>query len=143
LAGNTSSNDIRTSDSALYKSSLGGGDIFVTKFNPTLTKLIYSTYIGGAKYDNVECMDIDAEGCVYITGHTLSNNFPIHKFIGQSLKPDTSNIFVSKLNQNGSGLIYSTSISSNRNNRATGIVVDGSKYAHISGYTTSTDYPVT
>jgi len=91
----------------------------------------------------VEGIDIDSDNNVYITGHTQSINFPTTKNLGQNLKPDSSNIFITKLNQNGSGLVYSTTITSNRSNYSTGIVVCSNNYAHISGYTTSTNYPVT
>jgi hypothetical protein len=142
LTGNTTSTDFPTSDSAYHKTNSGAGDIFVSKLNTSLTSILYSTYIGGTNYDNVEEIDVDNVGNFYITGHTLSNNFPASP-LNQRLKSDSANIFILNMSSDSGKIIYSTSITSNKENFATGIVVDDNKYAHISGYTTSSDYPIT
>lgn len=144
VAGNTSSPNFPITTGA-FKSQIGGtSDIFITKFDTTLSNLVYSTFLGGTKQDTVNCISIDTSSCIYVTGSTFSNDFPTtNGAYSQQLKADTANIFVTKLNEQGSGLKYSTTISSNRQNYATGIVVDKNKNAHISGYTNSTNYPAT
>jgi hypothetical protein len=52
-------------------------------------------------------------------------------------------VFVTKLNSTGSGLIYSTYIGGNDAEQSQAIAVDGSGNAHITGYTNSADYDVT
>ena len=55
---------------------LGSQDAFVTKFNPTLSAVIYSTYLGGIGPDGAEAIAVDKGGNVYITGATTSDDFP-------------------------------------------------------------------
>jgi hypothetical protein len=53
----------------------GGGDAFMTEFNPTGTALIYSTYLGGSGLDGGNALAVD-DGNVYIAGQTESTDFP-------------------------------------------------------------------
>ena len=67
-----------------FQTSFGGGncDAFVTKLNATGTAMLYSTYLGGNSFDDGEGVDsgsgvaVDASGNAYVTGYTISNNFP-------------------------------------------------------------------
>ena len=57
----------------------GGNDAFVARFSADLTKLIKSTYLGGAGFDEARALAIHAiTGDVYVTGITRSdtNTFP-------------------------------------------------------------------
>ena len=51
-------------------------DVFVTKINPTGTALIYSTFVGGTNSEWGRGIAIDAANNVYVTGQTMSSNFP-------------------------------------------------------------------
>jgi hypothetical protein len=62
---------------ASHASDGGSYDAFVTKLNPTGSALIYSTYLGGGGADGGAGIALDSDGCAYITGHTLSTNFPL------------------------------------------------------------------
>ena len=81
-------------------------------------------------------------GNAYIAGYTYSANFPTTSgalctsFVGQS------KAFVLKLNASGNSLIYSTFLGGDGNDYATGIAVDALGQAHISGYTSSINFPV-
>ncbi|MDR0927137.1 MAG: SBBP repeat-containing protein [Ignavibacteria bacterium] len=144
VTGTTTSVDYPTSTGAYQWQYGGNTDCFVTKLNTLLTSVNYSTYIGGSKPDSARGIAVDDMGYAYITGWTMSDNFPTITHInGTGLKADTANIFVTKLNQSGGILLYSTNITSNAGNYATGIVVDNDKYAHISGFTMSNNYPAT
>ena len=52
-------------------------DAFVTKFNPSGSALVYSTYLGGGSEDDPYALAIDQAGNVYITGRTNSSDFPL------------------------------------------------------------------
>ncbi len=52
------------------------GDGFVTELSPDLTKLTYSTYLGGANDDAVTGIAVDSSGGVFACGFTQSSNFP-------------------------------------------------------------------
>ena len=106
----------------------------------------YSTYLGGSAYDYGYAIAIDPFGNTYIAGQTNSPNFPT---TGASIGPgggtcDGSpclHVFVAKLNGNGSSLIYATIIGGNNEDHATGIAVDSTGAAYVTGYTASTDFP--
>ena len=52
------------------------GDAFVTKFNPTGSALVYSTYLGGSGDDQGYGIAVDSSGNAYVTGLTSSTDFP-------------------------------------------------------------------
>src|SRR4030095_1643543 len=111
------------------------GDVFVTKFNPAGTEVIYSTYLGGSADENPGGIDIDTSGRAYITGFTRSTNFPTAKALQASFAGGSGDVFITKLNQSGSALVYSTYLGGNRHGSgsASGIAVDASGNADVAG----------
>jgi hypothetical protein len=110
----------------------------VTKFNPTGSALIYSTYLGGSNDDFGFGIAVDGAGNAYITGSTHSPKFPQVSPLQKSYGQDA---FVSKLNSSGSALIYSTFLGGLIEDWGTGIAVDGAGNAYVTGYTESTNLP--
>ena len=51
-------------------------DAFVTELNPTGTGLVYSSYLGGIGRSFGYGLTLDAAGDAYVTGYTISPNFP-------------------------------------------------------------------
>ena len=103
--------------------------------------LVYSTYLGGSNEDYGEAIAVDSAGCAYVTGYTFSTDFPI---VGP-FQEDTAlyDVFVSKLNSDGDGLIYSTYIGGGNLDIGYGIAVDDAGCAYITGHTASSDFPTT
>jgi hypothetical protein len=126
------------------KQSIPGGntDIFVTKWNAAGTGILYSTYIGGNNRDVPLSIAVDAAGNAYIAGFTYSANFPITSGALRTSFAGQSKAFVFKLNPNGNGLIYSTFLGGSGNDYASGIAMDATGQAYVSGYTASIDFPV-
>ena len=69
--------------------------------------LEYSTYLGGAGSDGVTGIAVDAAGNRYLTGFTQSADFPTADPLQPTLAGGTD-VFVAKLNPQGSALLYST-----------------------------------
>jgi hypothetical protein len=105
--------------------------------------LSYSTYFGGGgSYDSVRAIAVDSLGNSYLTGEALSADFPTaNPFQGNY--SGNGDIFVTKLNASGNGILYSTYIGGGNDEVGTGIAVDSSGDAHVTGYTFSTDLPTT
>src|SRR2546427_6333903 len=88
-------------------------DAFVTKLDPTGSKLLYSTYLGGSGDDRGFGITVDAAGAAYVTGVTSSADFtasctaPSSAMLHACL-PGTVNALVTKLDPTGSKLLYST-----------------------------------
>jgi gliding motility-associated-like protein len=135
--------DFPTTSSAFQPVFDSAIDAYIVKLNPSGSSLIYSTYLGGKETDKVNHIAIDANGFAYIVGGTGSKNFPTTSGAYQTTAK-RGGAFVSKLNQNGSGLVYSTYIAdTNGNEEAYNIRVDSSGYAYIVGNTTSNNFPIT
>jgi len=121
--------------------NLGGGqqDAFVVKLDPSGTRVVYSTYIGGNGQDNATSIAVDGAGNAYITGFTDSTNFPVRNAM-QPAKRGDFNSFVVKLDPAGS-MLNSTLFGGSVNDYASGIAVDSSGNVYIAGIATSPDLP--
>ena len=115
-------------------------DIFVTKFNPAGSALVYSTYLGGGSADDPYAITVDKSGNAYITGRTNSSDFPLTNAI-QSTR-FAFDMFVTEINPAGSALVFSTFIGGNGSESGRGIAVDQLGNIHVAGEGTSTDFPV-
>jgi hypothetical protein len=130
-----------------YQSSLRGMEnAFVAKLNSS-GKLVYSTYLGGNGSDNATSIAIDGAGDAFITGGTTSTNFPTAAAL-QAASGGNQDAFVTKLNPSGNGLVYSTYLGGSGGvvgspELGTGIAVDASGAAYVTGATGSTNFPVT
>ena len=130
-------------------------DAFVTKLNPSGNQLIYSTLLGGNNDDQGTAIAVDPQGNAFVTGSTLSINFPmssqmvlsttIHgpiKHLQSSTRPGEAwfvDAFVAKLSPSGA-LLYSTYLGGANLDIGTGIAVDSAGVATVVGYTASLDF---
>jgi len=143
VTGSTSSVNFPTTPGAFDQTFGGDRDAFVTKFNETGTALVYSTFIGGGEFDEATNIAVDASGQAYITGTTGSADFPTTPNAFQTSIPGIRSGFVTKLNADGSALVYSTYLGGSGDQTGNGIAVDGLGQAYVVGITTSDDFPVT
>jgi len=102
--------------------------------------LSYSTYLGGSRLDNGTGIAVDRAGNAYITGYTYSTNFPTQNPL-QAANGGINDVFITKLNQNGDALLYSTYLGGSSNDNGFGIAVDRAGNAYITGRTGSTNFP--
>jgi hypothetical protein len=124
----------------------GMGYAFVTEINPAGSALIYSTYLGGGEGGNGQQgfgIAVDSVGSTYVTGYTDSTDFPVTTGAFQTTKGANSDAFVSQLNPTGSALVYSTYLGGSGGDLAYGIALDSAGNAYVTGFTGSTDFPVT
>jgi len=120
-------------------------DAFVTKLNPTGSALVYSSYLGGdTNFDIPLGIAVDSQGNAYVTGQTKSDDFPtVNPIQGPSAFIDTDGDgFVTKLNADGSALVYSTYLGGSDFDAGFGIAVDPAGNAYITGSTDSPDFPI-
>jgi uncharacterized repeat protein (TIGR01451 family) len=150
VTGETASSNFPTASP--YQAALAGGanptsgppshyDAFLTKVSPT-GALTYSTYLGGTASDFGNAVAVDSSGSAYVTGNTLSSDFPT---VGAVQPSATGSAFLTKFNPSGSALVYSTYLGGGGANDSaeTGLAisVDGSGDAAIGGKTNSTAFP--
>jgi uncharacterized repeat protein (TIGR01451 family) len=121
-------------------------DIFVAKYNPALTKLIFATFIGGSNDDVPSQVTQDIFGDIFLIGYSLSTNFPVRgpvlqkTFHGGSV---TGDAVVVEVESAGFYLEWSTYLGGSSDDQAFGVAVDTPGNVYVSGHTTSTDFPVT
>ncbi|PYV04502.1 MAG: hypothetical protein DMG26_07295, partial [Acidobacteria bacterium] len=107
--------------------------------DPTLS---YSTYLGGASFDDAYGIALDASGNAYVAGLTQSSPFPTTSGAFQTASPGGSNAFVCKFSPAGS-LLYSTYLGGTNTDQALAIAVDSSGSALVTGQTFSSNFPTT
>jgi hypothetical protein len=117
------------------------GDYDATKpliIDPSIT---YSTYLGGSGITSITSVALDSSTNLYVTGWTDSIDFQINGALEASNRGGVD-VFVAKLNANGTALVYATYIGGRSDDRGAGIAVDSSNNAWVTGSTTSSDFPL-
>ncbi|MEZ5401570.1 MAG: SBBP repeat-containing protein [Bryobacteraceae bacterium] len=114
-------------------------DGFLTKFNLITREIVTSTYLGGASTEAVRGIAIDGSGSVYVTGETLSPDFPTTPGAYDPTIGGPSDIFVSKFT--GSTLVWSTFIGGSAAETSHVIALGPGGIVAIGGSSNSTDFP--
>ena len=144
VTGYTYSSNFPTTTGAYDTASNGSnGDAFVTKLNASGTALVYSTYLGGSSYNYGNGIAVDSTGNAYVTGNTTSTNFPTTTGAYDTASNGSNDAFVTKLNVDGTALVYSTYLGGSGYDYGYGIVVDSSDNAYVTGSTYSSNFPTT
>ena len=116
-------------------------DIFVTKLAPNGRSLIYSTFYGGSTGDDRGAsIAVDASGAAYLTGETLSSDFPTVNAL-QPVTRSGRTAFVVKLAPEGSSAIYATYLGGSGIDTGNEVAVDTAGAVYVTGFTTSFDFP--
>lgn len=105
--------------------------------------VIFSTYLGGNNTESSCNIALDPQGNIYVAGSTISTNFPVLGALQATNRAGSNDLFVTKLNSNGTALVYSTYIGGNADDFANYIAVDRTGNAYVVGYTEADNFPVT
>ncbi len=162
IAGWTTAADFPTAD-AFQGSLRGAKDGFVTKLDPTGSRIVYSTYLGGSLDDTINAIAVDGDGNSYLAGETYSSDFPSQN----AFQPQKSgfrlvnsalgNAFVAKLDSSGRALRYSSFLGGEictgycqslsgapqyPGDAAYAIAVDEAGHAFVTGVATTYTFPL-
>jgi uncharacterized protein (TIGR03437 family) len=140
LAGATTASNYPVTSGAIPPSPPSGrDDVLITKFN-SKGALLYSTHVGGSGDDIGLAIAVDAKGQAYVTGSTVSRDFPTVAAF-QAARQGHGNAFVFALNAAGSDFVYSTYFGGSALDSGTAIAVDAQGNAYVAGMTSSANFP--
>jgi Beta-propeller repeat len=146
LSGETSSPDLVLSSGALAHNPVafqteGNTLAFVAKLDPTGSKMIYCTYLGGSKTAVGHNLKIDSSGNAYVGGRTEASDFPTKNPIQAAFGGGSDDGFLTKLNSSGSAIVYSTYIGGSEYDQGRALAVDSNGNAYLTGITESPNFP--
>jgi Beta-propeller repeat len=149
ITGFTASSDLPTTRGAAQRRYGGGtgqfedvpSDGFAARLDPSGSRLLYSTYLGGANDDVGNAVTVDDAGAAYVTGFTASTDFPTTRgALDTANEPDVTDGYVSKLDRNGR-LVWSTYLGGTGYDFGFGVGIDHHRNVYVSGSTTG-EFPV-
>lgn len=121
----------------------GGGPLAPAQTSSPKTFLEYAGFVGGDGDDAIWAAAVDAQGCLYVTGHTRSaglatpgawqTNAPRGQILGDA--------FVAKFSADGTQVLYWTYLGGRGEDAALGLAVDSDGCAYVTGVTDSADFP--
>ncbi len=124
-----------------FQASAGGISAFLTKVNSSMTSYAFSSLFGGSNTDIGTGIAVDASGNSYLTGYTVSTNFPtVTPF--QAANGGNNDGYVVKVNAAGTARVYASYIGGTGDDRGNAIAVDQHGSAYVVGQTRSTNFPV-
>jgi hypothetical protein len=141
LAGGTRSNDFPLVN-PLQPVYGGGGDAFIAQLDPSGTRLIYSTYLGGSDLDGAIEMAVDAAGRAYLAGATSSLDFPVANAFQPLYHDGGRDAFVTRIAVGGTALDYSTYLGGSGWDFAQGLAAGSDGSTYLTGWTDSADFPL-
>lgn len=141
IVGTTSSNNFPLVKP--LQSSPGGGplDIFIAKLSADGSSLVYTTYLGGSSIDQAFDIAVDSSNNIYITGLTISSNFPTKSALQAQKGGGVFDAFVTKINASGSELVYSTYLGGNDDDQGFSLAVNQQGNVFVTGSTASRNFP--
>jgi hypothetical protein len=124
-------------------------DAFVGRLDPSkigAAQLVYSTFLGGSGYEEVNAVSVDASGVVTVAGRTSSINFPTTRGAYDTTYGGNVDAFLCRLNPAAigrAGLLYSTYLGGRNSDYAEALSVAASGAVTVAGNTNSTRFPTT
>jgi hypothetical protein len=105
--------------------------------------LLWSTFLGGSGDDYGTGIAADDSGWVYVAGQSLSIDFPAAEKGSRPVRAERDDAFLAKLSASGQVLMYLTIVGGDETDAATGVAADVYGNAYLTGWTNSSNFPVT
>ncbi len=143
VTGNTLSTDFPTTTGAYDRTHNGSDDLFFVKLAPAGNALVWGSYVGGSSSDGVSSIALDEDGIAYVTGETVSTNFPTTAGAYDTSYNGGSDVFVLAFGAAGSSLVWSTVLGGSSNEYGWDVDLGPMGNPVISGYATDGNFPTT
>jgi hypothetical protein len=146
VIGTARSTDFPVTANAYQAVLWGTQDTFLCQIDPSAGSLLYATYLGGEDEDDGRAILVDSSGLVYFAASTLSQEFPMAGQQYRGVPAGASDVIVGVMDMSQSGtasLVYATYFGGSGNEEVRGMAFDAKGNVVITGYTLSSDFPVT
>jgi len=144
VAGWTGSASFPTTPGAYDTSYNGGGvDGFVSRLDAVGSTLLWSSFLGGSAEDLALAMAVDPSGAVTVTGETRSSTFPTTAGAYDTSHNGGYDVFVTRLEADGSNLMWSTFVGGAGDDRGNSLALDAAWGVTVAGETSSFAFPAT
>jgi hypothetical protein len=147
ITGTTQSSSFPTTNGAYDTALTGGRDVFVSKFDASGSKLVYSTFIGGtdtsSMWEEGVDLSVDLGGNATVLADTDCSDFPTTSGAYDGSFNGNTDLVVFRLNMTGMGLVYSTFIGGSNRDSGCSMDLDEDGSVYIVGDTFSSDLPTT
>jgi hypothetical protein len=141
LAGYTSADTLPVTEGVMQTQRRGNSDAFVARINPSLSTLLYCTYLGGALFDQASAIVPDSLGNAWITGHTSSTDFPLTAAGYRAPNRGDTDAFVVRMNNVGTALVTSAIVGGAGPDFGQAITLGPNNSVYIAGLTLSSNFP--
>ncbi|MGA3019308.1 MAG: SBBP repeat-containing protein [Bryobacteraceae bacterium] len=146
VVGQTQTADFPITDNAYAASLYGPSDVFISKIDVNNVNLVYSTFMGSELDDDACGLVLDANNVVYFAGTTLGTQFPMAGYSFNGYTSGNYDVVVGVVDTTQPGvnsLIWATYFGGSGEDEARGISMDSQGRVLVTGFTISTDLPVT
>jgi Beta-propeller repeat len=140
LTGSTTATTFPTQTPLQASLGASQANAFVSKIDPTLSTLSYSTYLGQASSASGSSITVDAAGNAYVIG-SASTGFPTTSAAFQTSTP-MGGAFLAKLDPTGTSLLYATYVSGSTASGGSAVALDASGNIFLAGQNVASDFPV-
>lgn len=140
ISGTTDSKDFPVKN-PFQTNSKGANDIFLAVFDKTISKLEFSSYLGGKKNDQLYGIDIGPTGDIFLMGMTNSLDFPTTKNSFQPTFNGERDAFITRLNLQENSIVWSSYLGGESAENPRNLVVDKNGNTYIIGQTNSSNFP--
>jgi|GEM_PF-4479604 len=130
-------------------------DAFVTRIDPSLSpasaQLLYSSYLGGGRYDYGNTVAVDSSGDIVVGGVTVAADFPVTMETCSDSDDDgrcdnrSADGFIAKIHPAGAGasdLVFARYLAGDAEDTIQSLTLDSASRIYVTGSTTSRDFPV-
>jgi hypothetical protein len=144
LVGGTYSENFPVTKNAFQKSMAGKQDGFLTIISQNLSKVEYSTFIGGDSTDQVNAVCLEDADNIILAGETKSPGFPVTSdALNKNFAGGRSDGFIMKFNLPENKPLFSSFIGGSKTDFIKFVERTEKQQYLLVGTSSSTDFPVT
>lgn len=110
----------------------GWNDAFLIRIGPDGREIVFSTYFGGAWFEDGLCVAEGPDGGLWLAGYTDSSDLPLANPVQSSYKGN-GDIFVAKFSADGNELLFSTYFGGYYSDYLNALEVSSDGSAYIAG----------